>query len=167
MKVRNLLIVVFLFTGSLSKAQNNLATSQAIYVYNFLRYIKWPDNSIGDKFVITVYGNSPIYSELVNFTRTRKFGAKPIVINRTNNPDEIKGSHVVFVSSEKTNSIASIKQEIGKSPLLIIGEMEGSKDMGATIELLLLNNRLNFRIDEISAQQQQLIVSKELLKLSI
>ena len=75
-----LLIAVFLLTGMMAEAETNIPASQARYIYNFIRYINWPENSVGDKFIIAVYGNNPVYTELVNYTKTRKFGSKPFVV---------------------------------------------------------------------------------------
>ena len=161
-----LLIAVFLLTGMMAEAETNIPASQARYIYNIIRYIKWPENSVGDKFIIAVYGNSPVYTELVNYTKTRKFGSKPFVVYRTNNIAELEGCHVVFVTDEKTDQLKDLKLRTGNTPTLVISEREGSIEMGANIELLFQNNALTFKINETATKEKQLVVSQELIKLS-
>ncbi len=158
--------IALFFISVITRAETNIPASQAIYVYNFMRYIMWPDKSIGNNFIITVYGNSPVYKELIEYTKNRKFGSKSIVIYKTNNLSDLNGSHIVFVSDDKSSHLQNIKQELKQSPTLIIGEREGSLNAGATIEILFRNNTLIFNVSETAAKEHQLVVSRELLKMA-
>ena len=65
MKLRGLLFILAFITIPYSlKATDNIYSMQTLYIYNFMRLIKWPDNSVGEKYIIGVYGSDQMYNHL-------------------------------------------------------------------------------------------------------
>jgi len=163
------LSVVLIFAGlSLGvKASGNLSSVEAMFIYNFLRHVNWPENSGGDKFVIGVFGTSDTYDQLVQYTVNRKVGIKSIEVRKISSAAEAASCQLIFVPATNVSSIASIKNQLGNKACLIVGEKEGSNAYGSTIEFVLKDNTLKFRIDEQRAKQQNLLVSRALLDMAI
>jgi hypothetical protein len=164
---KRVLIFALLFTlGFGIKAADNISGAQAMYIYNFLRHINWPENSVGDKFVIGVYGNSQTFDELVTFTRDRKIGTKLIEVVKINSVEEAAHCQLLFVPNSKSSKISEIKNQIGNKSCLIVSEKSGTLDSGSAIEFLIVNDRLKFKINLANAKQQKLEVSKDLIDMS-
>jgi hypothetical protein len=159
------LAILLLFAGA--RAQTDIYQSQALYLYNFLRFIHWPENSVGDKFIITVYGDSPVYEKLVQVTKNRKNGTKEILVTRTNRIEDLKYSNLIFIAADNRRQIATIKTLVGSNSKLIVSENSGVHPMEATIEFLLQDNKLNFKIDNLAAREQNLIISQKLIEMSM
>lgn len=147
-------------------AQNNLPASEALYIYNFLRYIKWPDNGSQDKMLICVFGENPVYTELIKLTKDRKVGNQSIVVLKTTNPRDLSNCHLVFIPAENSNQIKIIKQALGNRPALIVSEKEGTNAQGSNIELFVDQNKLMFRIDKEATNNQHFTISHELINMS-
>jgi hypothetical protein len=162
-----ILIGMLVFFNGKANAFNNLPESQAIYIYNFTRYIQWPEYSMGEKFVIAVYGESDVYEQLIKYTKDRKIGNKAIAIIKIRKVEDINKYQIVFVSNDQNHNVSAIRKFIGEHPCLIVSETEGSNNAGSIIEFSIKENKLNFRIDQISAKQQKLIVNSKLLLLSV
>lgn len=160
-----LIFTTCLITGV--KATGNLSNVEAMFIYNFLRHVNWPEGNGGDKFVIGVYGNSDTYEQLVQFTVNRKVGTKSIEVRKISSVTEATSCQLIFVPTESTSVIAKIKSQIGTGACLIVGEREGSNSQGSTIEFVLKDNTLKFRIDEDRAREQNLLVSRALIDMSI
>jgi hypothetical protein len=160
-----LLFSVF-FTSGL-KATGNLANVEAMFIYNFLRHVSWPENSGGDVFIIGVYGNSDIYNQLIQYTANRKVGSKNIEIRKITAPADASLCQLVFIPASHTSSISSIKSQLGNRSCLIVGEKEGANAQGSTIEFVVKDNTLKFRINEERARQQNLLFSRALIDMSI
>jgi hypothetical protein len=154
-------------SGITVKASGNLSNAEAMFIYNFLRHVEWPAGSTGSKFVIGVYGNSETYKQLVQFTNNRKVGTRTIEVRKIASVNEAGNCQLVFVPHTEVSKIAEMKSAIGNKACLIVGEKEGSNALGSTIEFVIKDNRLKFRVSESNAKQQNLMVSKALLDMSI
>ncbi len=149
------------------KASDNLSNVEAMFIYNFLRHVNWPEGSGNENFVIGVYGNSDTYNQLVQFTANRKVGTKSIEIRRISSVAEAVSCQLIFVPAANISSITTIKSQVGNRACLIVGEQEGSNAHGSTIEFILKDNTLKFRINQERAKQQNLLVSRSLIDMSI
>jgi hypothetical protein len=166
MKIRTLIIALIITCSFGVKAAENISGAQAMYIYNFLRHINWPENSIGEKFVIGVYGNSETYNQLINFTKDRKIGTKTIEVIKVTSNEEAAKCQLVFVPESKSSKIAEIKNSIGNKSCLIVSEKSGTLNSGSAIEFIIVNDRLKFKINEANAKLQKLEVSKALMDMS-
>ena len=148
-------------------ATGNISSVEAMFIYNFLRHVNWPENTGNDNFVIGVYGTSDTYDQLLQYTANRKVGTKTIVIRKISSVSEALACQLIFVPAASISSIATIKNQLGNKACLIVGEKEGSNAFGSTIEFVLKDNTLKFRVDEEKARQQNLLVSRSLLDMAI
>jgi hypothetical protein len=166
MRTRTLIIALILTCSFAVKAADNISGAQAMYIYNFLRHINWPENTIGDKFVIGVYGNSETFDQLVKFTKDRKIGTKVIEVIRVASTDEAIKCQLIFVPESKSSRISEIKNSMGNKSCLIVSEKSGTLDSGSAIEFMIVNDKLKFKINEANVNQQKLVVSKALMDMS-
>jgi hypothetical protein len=66
------IVILILFGLILSNPQisgqipNQAKKLQAIYIYNFMMRIQWPENKRNGDFVIGIVGNTPLAAELKN-----------------------------------------------------------------------------------------------------
>ncbi|MBN1951464.1 MAG: YfiR family protein [Bacteroidales bacterium] len=148
------------------KASGNLHNVEAMYIYNFLRHINWPESNAGNDFVIGVYGNSPVFNQLQEYAKNRRVGTKPIVVRRINSDNEALNCQLVFVPTSSSGKISGLKSQLGNRSCLIVSEKEGSISSGSTVEFMLKDDKLGFRINEERAKQQNLEVSRALLNMA-
>lgn len=114
------------------------------YIYKFTRYVKWPD-AAGAKsrpFVIGVLGEDPFGSSLDRLEK-RAVGGCPIVVRRLKTPDQVVGTHVLFVG--KTVPLEQVQRllqgEAANSSRLIVCESPGMAAAGATVNFFMDDNR--------------------------
>ena len=167
MKLKSLLFGLLMVMSVGVKASGNLSSMQASYIVNFLRLIKWPDVNTSNTFIIGVYGDSQTYEQLVNYTKNRKVGTKSIEIRKINSSKEAAICQVIFVPVVNSSKILELQNNLGNKPCLIISEKEGMNNSGSTIEFVIQNDRLKFRINETRAKQQNLSLSKSLIDMSV
>lgn len=165
--MRSLLIAMLFVVSMSAKASGNLASAEAMFIYNFLRHIEWPQGTGGDKFVIGVYGSSQIYDQLVTFTSNRKVGTRSIEVKMISSPQEASSCQLVFVPNAQSSKISQLSSSLGNSPCLIVGERSGTLASGATIEFVIQDSKLKFRIDESRAREKNLSISRALIDMAI
>jgi len=167
MKLRSMLIALLIVIGVGVKASGDLSNAEAMYIYNFLRHIKWPESVTSNNFIIGVYEDNQTYDQLVSFTKGRKVGTKSIVVKRIASVNEAKGCQLIFVPHDKSNKISELNTILGNNPCLLVSEKEGMNLNGSTIEFVIQDNKLKFRINETRAKQQNLVFSKELIDMAV
>lgn len=140
---------------------------KAMFVYNFTKYVQWPAASQTGTFLINVYGNSPIFDELVKISEMKSAGAQPIVVKRVATPSEIANPHIIYVSANRQADIDQIIKQVSSKPTLIITESKGMIEKGAAINFILVDNKQRFEIKRDNITGKGLKISSELEKFAI
>lgn len=161
--MRLLLLLFFILVG-LKVSAVELENAEASYIYNFIRYVKWPENSTKKDFVIGVYGESAIYDILIELSANRKIGTQKIAIKKVTGQEELLQCNVLFIPNSQKKNVKILATQIGNKPILLVSESTNSND--CTIEFVQLDNKLHFKINEEKAKQQNLYLSQSLINLS-
>ena len=89
-------------------------------------------------------------------------------MKRCDNPEESSNAHLVFIPSQKSGLIKSMKEQTRGKPLLIVGEREGLARKGAGISFVTLDeDALKFDINKKEIETRQLKVSNSLVNLGM
>jgi hypothetical protein len=136
---------------------------KAIFVYNFTKYVNWPQRS--GNFVITVIGKSPISAEIISIASKKTVGSSTIEVKVVNSPEEVTESQIVYIPASKNNALAVIKEKSPERHFLIITEKPEACKAGSCINFVNRDGRLSFEISKINLEIYGLGVSSDLLKL--
>jgi hypothetical protein len=169
MKLKLLILFSLLtspFTEKLS-AQIDINNAEAIFIYNFLMNVQWPENEVGNAYVIGIFGNTSTKGYLKTYTANRKIGTKSIEVIQINSPIEAKNCHILLVAQEKSKLIAEIKTQLGHKSCLIVSEKAGSIAYGSVIDFHIESDKLRYKVDQNNAKAQNLIISNKLLSMSL
>jgi hypothetical protein len=139
------------------------------YLYNFTRFIQWPEAPPGQPFVIAVIGDPRMEAHLRLLEREgRRAGGRRIEIRGYASADEIAPSEVLFVGAAAEDRLGAIVRRMAGKPTLLIGDTPGYAGRGVAIELfrkpdiLGETERLRFRIDPKALKDRGLLVSAQL-----
>jgi hypothetical protein len=156
-----------LFHGDL-KAQDIDYKAYTLFVYNFMKYVEWPEEQSKGDFVVGVLGDSPIQKELQGLASAKKLKGRNIIVKKYNTPEEARDCHLLYVSSSKSGTVKTLKEQIKNSPVLIVGEREGLAKKGASLSFVTLeDDELKFDINKKEIEQHQLKIASSLVNLGI
>lgn len=158
--------LVFALVSNAAHAQVSSYKAYTLFVYNFTKYIQWPDGSIRDEFVIGVYGNSPIKEEFEKMGALKKAGEKSIRVIEITDLKLVNELHILFVPDEKSAQISDIMTTLRGKPVLVVGERQGLTDKGAGISFFSEQNNVRFELNSASIALQKLKVANALIGLS-
>ena len=151
-----------------SKSFAQEAKFQSIFMYNFTRYIKWPDAMMSGNFVIGVYGGSDVYDELQKMAEAKgETQGLAMVIEKYNTVNEIKKCHILFVSKDKVNELQQIGTISSLNSTLIVTDSPGQAKKGSTINFVEVDGRIKFALNQDNAAKRNLKVSSSLTSLAI
>ena len=159
-------IWLFLFcTYTFAFSQNERFKS--LFVYNFAKNIEWPVNYQEGNFVITVLGNSTIYNELQQNVKGKRIGNQTIQVTYAANISSIGKCHILYIAVHQSNLIGAAEKQLSGTPTVIITEKNGMIRLGADINIIQSDGKLQFEIDPKRLENKNVIATKTLLNLGI
>lgn len=166
MKKISLISLVLLagVVGSLSAQSSE--KYQALFIYNFTRYIEWPATN-SSEFVVGVLGKSSVYSELLTIAEGRKVGIQTIKVKRFASASEVDNCHILFVSTEASAQVASLSPALISKNTLIITERSGLISKGAGINFVLDEGKQKFQMSKTNMQKTGLKVNAQLADMAL
>jgi hypothetical protein len=168
-KVLLVFAVLWLF-GSMQKAhaQDVDYKAYSLFVYNFMKYIEWPESTGKSEFVVGIIGDSPIYQELQTLSKTKKAKGKNIVVKKITTIDEAIECQMVYVAQSKSSMLKPLNEKIKGKPVLVVGEREGLAEKGAALSFVTLEDDvLKFDINRQTIEQHSLKIPGSLVALGI
>lgn len=160
------------FCGSgpaLSQAVSLEQQVKTSYLYNFMQFVDWPEDVFaGDsKFNLCVVAGEDYNTTLVALIAERVDGHE-IAVHRFDDFAQINDvrCHLLFISRSKYSSAP--KNFSGERGLLTIGDIiPGFLERGGIINLVEVNGKVRFEINQQAAHRAGLTMSSKLLDLSM
>jgi len=158
------ILLVFVLSNSKAFAQTE-AQQKAMWIYqNFAEQVNWKNEQNIKKFKITVYGNDyDIYSQLLNYSRTKKIKGKPFTVYYVKKITNIGTPDILFVSNTSNDDIKLI---FDKTPLntLLITDQCLKKEYFMINFLPFNSSKKRFELNTKNANDAGITISKDLLK---
>lgn len=142
------------------------ARYQALFVYNFTRYIQWPTNN-SQEFVIGVLGKSDIYNELQALSANKRIGSNPITVKQFGSANEVGKCQILIISGEFSSQVTQLAAEFQSKNTLIITERSGLTKRGAGICFALEDGKQKFEISKTNVTRNGLMINNQLLDMAI
>lgn len=143
---------------------------KAAYLFNFGKYVTWPEQAYGkneNSFNIGVYGKNPFGNILTETVKDKSIQGKPVKIIICENTDDAKQCHMLFFSQINAMQAQEVIKTLENKAILTIGDqIEDFCQSGGIINFCPQNYKYRFEINNITAQQQNLIISSKLLALA-
>lgn len=140
---------------------------KAVFLYNFTRYVEWPEAVGPEGLTIVVLGESAIVAPLQEIARKRAAGQEPIVVRQCFDIGQIGRPRILFIARSAVPLIAQVLKETRGTDILTVGESEGLAARGVAINFVERNGTIRFEMSERTLRETRIQVSSQLLKLAI
>lgn len=142
---------------------------RAAYLFNFMRYVTWPDAARpapGAPWVIGVLDDEPFAKVLAEAVGEERIEGHALAVRTLRGGDDLPGCHVLFVGdTHRPEAIASLST-LRDRPVLAIADEAGPVPSGIVIVMFQRESKLRFSIDVDTAKRSGLTVSSKLLNLA-
>ena len=135
---------------------------RALYMYNFATLIDWPKEFKQGDFLIGIVNENTLFEEMVAKYSNKMIGSQPIRIKRFNSVAEVTQCHIVYLPPDISDKAAEIVKKYRSKSTLVVTEKEGKLKDGATINLIIRNNKLSYEISKGNASKSKLIIGSKL-----
>jgi hypothetical protein len=141
----------------------------AVYLYNFTRYIDWPDSGLGEVFEIAVIGDDAFAETLRALERPDKQAeGRPIRVRVAAAADAIGDPQILFIGTEAIAELPRLRSRTAGRPVLLVGNSPGLARRGVAINFFLkpdilgAGEQLRFQIDPAALKRRGLKVMADL-----
>jgi hypothetical protein len=147
---------------------------KAAFMYNFLKFIDWPEEKVPDEnetmsiFVVGDYPECKTFRDIQersqegNPVRVRIFKS----YEQINDPNILKDCHLLYICKSEKKHVAEILKLVKDSNVLTVGEYEGFLEAGGMINFVEYREKLRFEVNMPAATEADLKLRSKLLKLA-
>jgi len=153
----------------LASASQSEYALKSVFLYNFCRFIDWPDSAFAsptEPLIIGIIGDDPFGSLLNEAVAGEKYHNRPIRIDHFRTPGDIKRVHLLFVSHANAGRVEPILAAVAGRSVVTVSETEDFINRGGMITLTSEQNRVRLRINPAALHSANLAVSSKLLRVA-
>lgn len=141
---------------------------KAAYIYNFAKFIKWPESAFSDTtapLIIGVLGQNPFAGKLkpLNSKLVRQ---RPIEIKYFETLEEVRSCQLLYIDTSEPGELESILTKLKIKPVITIGENKDFASRGGVIQFVTVRGRLRFIINLDIAKSNKVQIDAQLLSLA-
>ncbi|MEP6736187.1 MAG: YfiR family protein [Chryseolinea sp.] len=139
----------------------------AAMLYNFIKYVQWPNEGETGDFVVGVIGDENVFNTLKSWYDGKAKGSKKYVIKKLASADEANTCQVVYVGKSKNRDFDSIKSSLAGKSVLTITDGNGMAEKGSCINFKVIDGKLKFELNQAMVSGSNLKVSTQLSSMAI
>lgn len=163
----SLALAVFFGATPVCAADRSLEYAvKATFLYKFAGFVEWPAGSFeheSSPFHLCIAGTDPFGGRIIqDAVRGQRVGRHPIVLRRLAKVEPWSDCDAMFVSGSST---AEELNAVRGTPTLTITDSSFDAIRGI-IHFVIVDDRVNFEIDNVAAARSHLVISSKLLALA-
>ncbi len=165
-----ILILLWGFVNSNARsAQYSEYAVKAAFIYNFAKFIDWPENAFpkeNSPLIVGVLGRDPFGQILDETFRDKTVHGRNVVLKRLGPNESCAECHLLFISSSESERVSGVLNAHRGANTVTISDMPGFDEKGGVIRLFTARNKVRFSINSRAANNAGVKLSSQLLKLS-
>jgi len=167
-KIVALSLLSFFFSiGASGQSEKPIHEIHAAMIYNFMKYVQWPDDGSTGDFVVGVLGEDNVFNTLKSYYDGKPKGAKKYSIRKLNDASEAASCAVVYIGKNKSKEFDNVKNAIAGKSILTITDSFNLGKKGSCINLKVVDDKLKFEINQSSINGASLKVAGQLASMAI
>ena len=141
---------------------------KAAYLYNFAKFIHWPDSMFQDAnapLVIGVLGTD-YFNGALQPLAAKKVRNRTIEIKHFKTLAEVQNCHLLYLSKSEQRNRSLILKKLATQPILTVGAFKDFVELDGIIQFVTRRDRLRFSINLAVASQNNIQIEAQLLSLA-
>lgn len=163
-----LFLSLYLSGISLAASQELQLVEQEIkagLLYNFLKYIDWPESAnTSAQVTVCLLGDDP-FKEYLRPMQSRSVKQKNISLYNLKSHTAVERCHLLYISADAKDQWMEFSPFISGKSILTVGDFNGFIDLGGMIEFNRIGKHIGVNINPAAMRAVHLNVQERLLKL--
>jgi hypothetical protein len=167
MKMKLAFLVCLLLSASGIAQERPVHEIHAAMLYNFIKYVQWPNETDPGDFVVGVMGEENVFNTLKAWYDGKPKGNKKYVVRKLDNAQQAADCQVVYVGKSKNREFENIKTNTSGKSVLTITDGNGLGHKGSCINFKVIDGKLKFELNQGTLNTSNLKVSNQLSSMAI
>ncbi|QHT66265.1 YfiR family protein [Rhodocytophaga rosea] len=151
--------------ADIHEAENKI---HSIFIYNFTKYVQWPEEYSNGDFTIGIIGNTDLDKELQKIAAIKTVNGRRISIKKYTDVGNIeKKCNILFLTSESSSLLSDVLKKLTGSGTLLITHKEGLGKFGSLVNFVSENGRYRFEINTTAFEKSKLKFEQQLKAVAI
>jgi len=141
---------------------------KAAFLYQFSKFVEWPPQAFQNNqytICIGVVDGGPMVSALQSIEGKETKGRR-VAVKRFKTPEELAFCHILYVSPAMESRLAAILERLKGTSTLTVSDIRGFARRGGMINLITIEDKIQFEINVETAEKANLQISSHLLRLA-
>lgn len=147
--------------------QPSQAEVEAVYLFDFGRFVRWPAAADHGRMHLCVAGSGPVGDELEKTIASETLNGRALDVRHVARPEDESGCAVLFVDSSDRIPMNELLDAVDGKPVLTVSDIPGFCSRGGMVEFELIDKRVRFSVNLDAVTRGHLGVSAELLKVAV
>ncbi|MBN1782316.1 YfiR family protein [bacterium] len=142
---------------------------KAQYLYNFARFVDWPEESFENPdspFVIGIVGQDPFGIDLEKTVEGKQIKNRRFIIRRYDNSADLSSCHILFIGTDDRTRRSALIDRLKHRCILTVGDENNFVPDGGMINFVVRKKKIRFEINREAVKQSGLKISTKLLKMA-
>lgn len=148
---------------------------KAAYLYNFGRFVEWPNKEwpnkagtpSGGPFRFCVLGEDPFGRALDAILAGETINGANAAAVRVSEPQEAVNCRILFISSSEDSQLRQILAALEGTSVLTVSDLPQFSQRGGMVQFVLDGKRVRFEVNLTPVEHAHLAMSSQLLKVAV
>ena len=157
---------VLLPKGIASPAAITESQVKAAYLYNFAKFIAWPERSFAKAdapLEICVLDDTSFESTLREIVYSHTVDGHPVQVVHVTAVADADNCHILFIPSLQNKQSRALIEAIGSNSIVTVGETQGFLEEGGVIRFAIQEGKVKFQVNLRAAALSGVRISARLL----
>jgi hypothetical protein len=138
---------------------------KAAMLYNVAKFVEWQGAKTDTPMQVCILGNNPFGAALYSL-RGKVVHGRQLNVRQVSRPAEIGACQILYISSSERRSLPSIIGDRGLPGVLTVSDMDRFASGGGVVGFVEVDGKIRLEVNLEAAQQANLKISSQLLKLA-
>jgi hypothetical protein len=139
---------------------------KAAFLYNFAKYVEWPESASDDTFIVGILGEDPFGRVIDDTLAGKEIKGHKLAVRRFTTAEEARQARILFIGTASRRDLTRILGELAGRPVLTVGEAERFASLGGMVGFRVQGESVRFDINADEVARGHLRMSSQLLKLA-
>lgn len=140
---------------------------QAAYLYNFGKFVRWPQGEARGPILVCVAGQDPFGETIGRLTAGEQINGRTLEVRNLEHPEAAASCSILFVGAAERDREDSFLAATAGKPVLTVSDAPDFLEHGGMIQFQLVDDHVRFSVNLGAANHCGVGLSSELLKVAL
>ncbi|MFP5227727.1 MAG: YfiR family protein [Acidobacteriota bacterium] len=140
---------------------------QAAYLYNFGKFVRWPQGADQGPMVVCIAGTDPVGQAVARLVDGESISGRSVEERNVSVPDAVAACSILFVGAAEREQTPKFLAAAEGRPILTVGDTPDFLALGGMIAFVPVGDHIRFSVNLDACGHHRIGVSSELLKVAV